>query len=166
MISIDHVRLMANYNRWQNQSLYRAANGIGDDERRRDRGAFFGSIHATLSHILWADQVWMHRLVGWAKPTGSGFADSLRQWPEWSVLVAERQRTDAALIDWSQQLTPNELAGDYAWYSAAAGRDMRKPRWLLFTHMFNHQTHHRGQVHAMLTQAGAKPEDTDIPLMP
>ena len=61
MIDAAYVQTMARYNRWQNRSLYAAAEGIGDAERRRDRGAFFGSIHATLNHLLWADMIWMSR---------------------------------------------------------------------------------------------------------
>ncbi|MBT4428135.1 MAG: damage-inducible protein DinB, partial [Rhodospirillaceae bacterium] len=64
MISPDYVRTMATYNRWQNGSLYDAANTLSDDERKQARGAFFGSIHATLNHILWGDQIWMSRFTG------------------------------------------------------------------------------------------------------
>ena len=64
MIDTGYVQRMARYNRWQNQNLYGVADALADTERRRDRGAFFGSIHATLNHLLWADRIWMHRLAG------------------------------------------------------------------------------------------------------
>ncbi len=166
MISGNHVRLMARYNAWQNRNLFDAAATLTDDERRRERGAFFGSIHATLSHILWGDQMWLHRLAGMARPTGNGIPESVRQWPQWQNLREERSRFDEAIITWSRTLDTPALEGDLLWYSAAAQREFRKPRWLLVTHMFNHQTHHRGQVHSLLTQAGAKPGDTDLALMP
>ncbi len=64
MISTDHVRAMARYNKWMNDKIYGCAAQLSDEERKRDRGAFFKSIHATLNHILWGDQIWMHRLAG------------------------------------------------------------------------------------------------------
>jgi uncharacterized damage-inducible protein DinB len=69
-------------------------------------------------------------------------------------------------LDWADRLEAAALAGELTWFSGAIGAEVRKPRWLLVTHMFNHQTHHRGQVHCMLTQAGGRPRDTDLPLMP
>jgi uncharacterized damage-inducible protein DinB len=73
------------------------------------------------------------------------------------------ERADGAILAWSDRLDPAWLDGDLAWFSEALGREMARPRWLLVTHMFNHQTHHRGQVHCMLTQAGAMPGVTDLP---
>ena len=69
-------------------------------------------------------------------------------------------------FDWADQLEDASLAGELTWFSGAIKAEVRKPKWLLVTHMFNHQTHHRGQVHCMLTQTGSKPGDTDLPLMP
>ena len=68
MIDAGYVRVMARYNRWQNQNLYDIAERLPDEERRRERGAFFGSIHKTLNHLLWADQMWMSRFAGTPKP--------------------------------------------------------------------------------------------------
>jgi uncharacterized damage-inducible protein DinB len=68
MISPAYVVTLAAYNRWQNENLFDAAQTLADVERRRDRGAFFGSIHGTLNHILWADEFWMGRLVGRPHP--------------------------------------------------------------------------------------------------
>ena len=73
---------------------------------------------------------------------------------------------DKAITAWADQVSADWLASDLSWYSGAAGRDMVSPVWFCVTHFFNHQTHHRGQVHAMLTAAGAKPDDTDLFLMP
>ena len=67
MITTAHVASMARYNRWQNQNLYTAADGLSDEERKCDRGAFFKSIHGTLSHILFGDQIWLHRFAGLPK---------------------------------------------------------------------------------------------------
>lgn len=164
MISVEHVRLMARYNDWQNRSLYGAADTLDDAARRLQRGAFFGSIHGTLSHLLWGDHMWMSRFAGTPKPTGNG-RDAVTMFPDWEDLKRQRVAFDATISDWAQRLDPSWLYGVLTWYSGLAKRDVSKPAWMLATHMFNHQTHHRGQVHAMLTAAGAKPDDTDILLM-
>lgn len=166
MISPAHVQTMARYNRWQNQSIYAAADRLEEAQRREERGAFFGSIHATLNHLLWADRTWMHRLAGWPAPEPKNIKESLAYFEDWDALKRERQAADEALIGWAEQLGPESLAGDLTWYSGASGREMTRPKWILITHLFNHQTHHRGQVHCLLTQLGAKPEATDLPFMP
>lgn len=166
MISPDHIRLMAAYNKWQNKSLYGAADGLTEEERRLDRGAFFRSIHETLNHVLWADQIWMSRLAGTPAPKAGGIAASTEQVGEWSALKKARTDFDGRIVDWARSVVPGDIEGDLSWYSGAMKRELSKPRWVLITHMFNHATHHRGQVHAMLTAAGAKPDDTDIPFMP
>ena len=165
MISPDYVRTLARYNRWQNGSIYRAASTLPDEARRLPRGAYFGSIHATLNHLLWGDQIWMRRFAGTPKPKAPGIKDSIVEFEDWEHLKRERIAFDGVIIGWADSLENNWLLGDLSWYSGAAGREITKPRWLLVTHMFNHQTHHRGQGHAMLTAAGAKPDDTDLPLM-
>ena len=164
MIDAAYVQTMARYNRWQNNSLYAAAEAIGDAERRRDRGAFFGSIHATLNHLLWADMIWMSRWSDVPAPAVGG-KDSVRLCEDWADLVRERSGLDSVILDWAANLAPDALAGDLAWFSGMLQRAFTKPRWLLVTHFFNHQTHHRGQVHALLTAAGAKPEATDLGFM-
>ena len=165
MISTQHARTMARYNQWQNRSLYAAADTISDAERRKDRGAFFGSIHGTLSHLLWGDRQWMSRFSpGIEKPAVSG-KESPGLYPDWDELKRQRIAFDQTIIDWADRLDPAWMYGNLAWYSGASKRDVVKPQWFVLTHFFNHQTHHRGQVHAMLTAAGAKPEDTDLMLM-
>ncbi|MBT3169836.1 MAG: damage-inducible protein DinB [Rhodospirillaceae bacterium] len=166
MISPDYVRTMATYNRWQNGSLYDAANTLSDDERKQARGAFFGSIHATLNHILWGDQIWMSRFTGAAAPAISEMAESTRIYAQWEDLSAARTAFDETITSWAAEIDQKWLDGDLTWTSVANNRTFSKPMWQLVTHMFNHQTHHRGQVHAMLTAAGARPDDTDIPFMP
>jgi len=165
MITPDYVRVMARYNAWQNRSLYRAADGLDDAARRLDRGAFFGSIHDTLGHILWGDTIWMSRFDGWELPEVA-ISDSGRFVLDWAALKARRLDADARIEDWAGRLGTADLAGALSWYSAATEREITKPRALLIMQLFNHQTHHRGQVHAMLTAAGARPDDTDIPFMP
>jgi uncharacterized damage-inducible protein DinB len=165
MIDPAYVRRMARYNRWQNQNLYGVADQLSEEERRRERGAFFGSIHKTLAHLLWGDQIWMSRFAGLPRPQG-GIPDLPSFYPDWGELKRERVAFDETMIEWADGLEASWLAGDLTYYSVAAKRDITGSKWLLVTHLFNHQTHHRGQVHCMLTQAGGKPHDTDLPLLP
>jgi uncharacterized damage-inducible protein DinB len=165
MIDPAYVQRMARYNRWQNENLYGVADRLSEDERRRERAAFFGSIQKTLSHLLWGDRIWMSRFTDVPRPPGA-IPDSVSLYPEWERLRRDRQAFDAVIVDWADGLDQAWLDGDLTWYSGGAKRELTKPKWLLVTHMFNHQTHHRGQVHCMLTQAGGKPHDTDLPLTP
>lgn len=167
MIDASYVAMMARYNRWQNGSLYAAADGLGDAGRREDRGAFFKSIHGTLNHLLWGDSMWMSRF--WPervqKPdVAIGASSELVD--EWADLRRQREAMDALIVAWAGVVEDDWLAGDLTWFSAAIGQEVTRPAGLCVTHFFNHQTHHRGQVHAMLTAAGAKPADTDLFLMP
>jgi uncharacterized damage-inducible protein DinB len=164
MIDKSFVTTMARYNAWQNQSLYDAADTLTDAARRQDRGAFFGSIHATFCHLLWGDRMWLSRFAGTPKPSVPG-SESARMIEPWGELAAERRATDALIGDWAAELSPDWLTGDLTWVSGISRRELTRPKALLVMHFFNHQTHHRGQAHAMLTAAGAKPDDTDLMLL-
>lgn len=164
MIDTGYVRTMARYNAWQNESLLKAAATLDDAARRQDRGAFFKSIHGTLCHLLWADRMWLSRFAGTPKPT-LRIHESGDLVAEWEDFVAQRSEWDGRIADWAGSLSADWLADDLVWFSGATQREMRKPRALLVAHLFNHQTHHRGQVHAMLTAAGARPDDTDLMLL-
>lgn len=163
MITCEYVQMMAAYNRWQNTSVYDAADSLSDAARREDRGAFFGSIHATLNHVLWGDQIWMQRFADTAEPAAPGIPESIKMVDDWVELKRQRQAFDEVIIEWGTRVEAGWFEGDLSWFSGAMNRDVTRPKAMLVTHMFNHQTHHRGQVNAMLTAAGAKPDDTDIP---
>jgi uncharacterized damage-inducible protein DinB len=163
MITTDQVRAMAEYNRWQNENLYGTAEALSDAARKQPRGAWFGSIHGTLNHLLWADQIWMSRFADTPKPRVPSIPESVGMYESWDELQRERVAFDQVILDWAGRLDPAWLAGDLTWFSGAMGREASRPKWLLVTHMFNHQTHHRGQVHCMLTQAGLRPGTTDLP---
>jgi len=168
MISPAYVQLMARYNKWQNDNLYSAADKLPDGERKRDAAAFFGSIHATLCHLLWGDLTWMHRFEP-RLPAAPPLADRTAfagLWPEWTGLRRCRASFDADIIGWADRLPAAWLDGDLTWTSSDGTRTSTASRAMLVAQFFNHQTHHRGQVHCMLTQAGVKPGDTDLPLMP
>jgi uncharacterized damage-inducible protein DinB len=165
MIDRAYVQRMARYNRWQNENLYGVADKLSDEARRQERGAFFGSIHKTLSHLLWADRIWMSRFTSVPRPPG-GIPESVALYSDWENLKAERIAFDGIILQWADGIDPKWLAADHSYYSGAAKREVTKPRWVLIAHMFNHQTHHRGQVHCLLTQAGGRPSATDLPFMP
>src|SRR5436190_11450139 len=111
MIDVGYVQRLARYNRWQNENLYGVADGLSDPERRRARGAFFGSIHATLNHLLWADRIWMSRLAGTPQPAG-GIPESVSLLHDWADLKFERRSFDAVILGWADRLDAAELAGE------------------------------------------------------
>ena len=161
MISPAYVRTMAAYNAEMNRRLYAAAAQIPDEERRRDRGAFWGSIHGTLVHLLWGDRVWMARFDGWTRPSVP-IQQSAEMILDFDELSAERPKADAAIEDWARRVTADWLQQDLIWFSGVSKTERRGNRGFLVTHFFNHQTHHRGQAHAMITACGQKTGDTDL----
>lgn len=138
MIDGAYVQRMARDNRWQNDSLFGAAERLPDAARHRERGGFFGSIQKTLRHLLWADRIWMSRFSDVAKPAG-GIAESTALYPDWDGLRGEREAFDHPIIGWADGVDETWLAADYVYYSGAAGRP---------------------------SQAGPRPADTDLPFMP
>jgi uncharacterized damage-inducible protein DinB len=166
MILPAYVQVMARYNRWQNTSIYTAAATLSDQQRKESRGAFFGSLQGTLNHLLWGDQMWMSRFAGTPKPRAANVAASVEMFGNWDDLARERAAFDEVIVSWADKLDPEWLKGDLTWYSGASQREMTQPKAQLVAHFFNHQTHHRGQAHCLLTQFDAKPEATDLPWMP
>ena len=165
MITPAYAQTMARYNRWQNESLYREALKLTDEARRLHRGAFFGSIHGTLNHIYWGDSMWLSRFGAAARPRSPNGTTSVDEFPNFADLAAARTILDARIVAWADALTTEAVAAELKWWSGLQNKEMSKPAALAIAHIFNHQTHHRGQVHAMLTAAGAKPDDTDLIFM-
>lgn len=163
MITADHARLMARYNRWMNGKIYACCDGLGAAERNRDRGAFFGSIHATLNHILFGDLAFMSRFTGEpAEPPELGVI----LYDDFDGLRDARETLDARIEGWAAALTADWLSEILTFVSKVDGKEKTYPHWVLVTHMFNHQTHHRGQVTTLLSQMGHDIGPTDIPFMP
>ncbi len=162
MISPDWCRVMAAYNSEMNRRLYGAADGLDASARQADGGAFWGSIQGTLCHLLWGDTTWMSRFDAWEKPS-VGMQQSPVMITDWAELKSQRVAADAKIEAWAARLTPEALAAPLIWYSGIAKREVRMPLWITVGHFFNHQTHHRGQAHALLTRAGAATGDTDLP---
>jgi uncharacterized damage-inducible protein DinB len=156
-------RRMAAYNAWMTGKTYAAAAKMSDAERKADRGAFFRSVHSTLNHIVFGDRAWLGRFTGRAydiKPMGIDLFEDFED------LQAAHLAICGEISAFCDELTPAWLAGDLRWTSGMDGIARRRPRWMLVTHMFNHQTHHRGQVSTLLSQAGIDVGVTDLPFMP
>ena len=164
MITPAYIRTMAAYNAEMNRRLYGAAARLSEAERRAPRGAFWGSIQATLTHILWGDRQWMSRFDNWPKPD-TPIKQSAQMIDDFTELSAVREKSDADIARWAHKVDDAWLGEDMVWFSGAANRQMRAPKGLLVAHFFNHQTHHRGQAHAMLTAAGQETGDTDLFLL-
>jgi uncharacterized damage-inducible protein DinB len=161
LITRAYCRTMAAYNSEMNRRLYAAASRLSDAERRAQRGAFWGSIHGTLAHILWGDSQWMSRFDDWPRPQ-TPIKQSAHMIEDYGELCATRTQRDADIEHWAARIDDAWLDGHLTWFSGAANREVSAPRRLLVTHFFNHQTHHRGQAHAMLTAAGQTTDDTDL----
>jgi uncharacterized damage-inducible protein DinB len=163
MISVDYCRLLARYNRWMNERMYAACAQMSDAERKRDRGAFFGSIHRTLNHILWGDRVWLGRFTGTPWDVPAYGADA---YDDFGALHGERDKADTAILDWAGGVTREWLASTLEYRAASDGRRRTLAAWIAATHLFQHATHHRGQVTTLLAQAGHDPGVTDLPHLP
>jgi uncharacterized damage-inducible protein DinB len=161
MITPPYVRTMLAYNAEMNRRLYAAASRLTEAERKADRGAFFRSIHGTLVHLLWGDQTWMSRFDGWPKPVAS-VRNSPLMIDDFEALSRQRVKADQDMQDWAERITRDWLEEDLFWFSDALQRQMLTPRGFLVAHLLNHQTHHRGQIHAMLTACGQTTGDTDL----
>jgi uncharacterized damage-inducible protein DinB len=163
MFDGTHPHLMAEYNRWMNEKTYAACAGLSDEERKRDRGAFWRSIHSTLNHLLWGDYAWMGRFNGQSYPAPAAGQDLH---DEFDRLRDAHRAMDTEILAWASSLTPAWLAEPMTWISRIYGVTQTQPRWIQVTHLFNHQTHHRGQVHTMLTQLGIDIGPTDLTMLP
>lgn len=166
MIDARYVRTMARYNTWQNGQLIPVLEAMDASELTRDRGGFFGSILGTLNHLLWGDLMWMSRFDPSVDAPQGGVKSSTELHPTIGSWSAQRFWLDGKIGIWADRLNTVDLEGDLAWYSGVLQRDMTAPMAETIMHFFNHQTHHRGQVHAMLTAAGQKAPVSDLVIMP
>lgn len=140
MIKSEYCQVMAEYNQWMNQKLYAICTELGDGERKLDRGAFFGSIHGTLDHILLGDRLWLGRF------TQQLFAGHVGKelYSDFTQLHQARIETDRQILDWVGELTNSWLEQPLTYTSGIDKKVRTMPSWVLVTHFFNHQTHHRG----------------------
>ena len=169
----EYLQRMARYNQWMNRKLYKKVQLLPTDEIAKDRGAFFDSILGTLNHILVADMFWLRRFAG-CKDCAEALA-SVREmtmptdlrdflYDDIQVLASKREELDQLILSFSETWSSEMLTSPIR-YRNMAGEKHEQPLGPLLQHLFNHQTHHRGQVTTMLSQAGIDPEATDLLVM-
>lgn len=156
---IAHFHTLARYNSIANQRLYEACAQLDDAEYRRERRGSFRSIHWTLNHILLGDRLWMDRFSSPAELATPPLATVL--YDDFARLREARRVEDARIEAFMRALEAGFLARPVT-YVNSEGRQCSDPAPLLLAHMFNHQTHHRGQVHVMLSQTAVKPPALDM----
>ena len=157
----DRLPVLARYNAWANHKLYGAVERLPDGQRRADRGAFFKSLHGTLNHLLVTDRMWMARFAG--RPAPSVRLDAIL-YDDFDALRAARGEEDTRIITYVDGLDPGALAGTFSFEARSMpGRYVQEIGPAL-DHLFNHQTHHRGQAHAILTGLGADAPSLDLAL--
>ena len=148
----------ATYNRLANETLYAACAGLSGAEYRRDLGAFFGSVHGTLNHLLLGDTLWMTRFEGGVHPSTD--LDAIL-FEKFEALRAAREQMDRRIDRFFSNL-PEGFEKKSVRYINNAGIDSNDPLAVILPHFFNHQTHHRAQVHTLLSQLGHKPPVLDL----
>lgn len=150
-----HFRMMAAYNAWANRRLYGAAAGLSEVDYRTDLGVAFGSIHGTLNHIMVADLIWISRIRRGPNPP---FALDHILHEDRAELDAARRALDADIIRLVESQTDATFAADLTYRQVTKDAEVTQPLAPAMAHVFNHQTHHRGQAHALLTRiAGTAP---------
>lgn len=153
-----HFMMFAAYNRWANSRLYDAADVLTDEEFTRDAGAFFGSMMGTLNHLLVTDRIWMKRFTG--QGDAPARLDAIIQQALPALRMA-REAEDRRLVEWVEGLSDKDVAGRFSYLTT----DMRTISQRLapaLGHLFNHQTHHRGQAHMILTVLGQPSVPMDL----
>ncbi len=155
----DRLPVLARYNAWANHELYRAAEGLSDGQYRADRGAFFKSLHGTLNHILVTDRIWMARFTG--RPALPVRLDAVL-YDDFDALRAARGEEDTRIISYVDGLDAAALAGTFSYRRVSANERYAQELGAALDHLFNHQTHHRGQAHAIITGLGAAAPSLDL----
>jgi uncharacterized damage-inducible protein DinB len=153
-----HFRTMAGYNRWANRRLYDATARLPDTDYRADRKAFFGSLHGTLNHILVADRIWMARILG--RTEAPETLDAIL-YERLADLTVARETEDERIDSFVAGLDGPALARTIT-YRNTKGVEFTNPLGALLGHIFNHQTHHRGQAHAIFTGLGREAPVLDL----
>lgn len=160
MVLKDHFDQLAAYNRWANRRVYADAATLTDEARKRAEGLFFGSLHGTLNHMLVADHIWMRRFTG-DGPMPERLNQILHE--DFSALRRAREAEDERIV---QFVTGTDDYGRVIEYQNSSGKIFQQQVGPALTHFFNHQTHHRGQIHAGLTIAGIRePASLDLLVM-
>jgi len=170
MAGTSYVRKMAEYNAWMNAKVYEAAGKLPPEQLAQDRGAFFGSILGTLNHLLVADTIWLKRFA--MHPSQFAALEAVRSLPlperldtmlftDLAPMTVHRVWLDGVITSFADTVTDAELASTLH-YANTKGIPYSRQLSGVLMHFFNHQTHHRGQVSTLLTQAGVDIGATDL----
>lgn len=145
---LARYRMFAGYNAWCNERLYEAAAQFTDADYRTDRGAFFKSLHGTLNHLLVGDRIWMRRFTGLGEAPPS--LDAILH-HDFVQLRAARRTEDERINRYVEALSEDDLAGTITYRTVVNPQNIEQGLAPALDHFFNHQTHHRGQAHALLS---------------
>src|SRR4051812_46954433 len=160
----DWALEMALYSKWQNEKLIGLCDGLGDAARCQDRGMFFGSIHATLDHILMVDRVlWAFASTG--EPIRN-FDPDTKLFDDYEALKRERLAFDDRIIEEIRAHPPDWLDRTISFHHPRLGRQRTHPSQFPLMQMFNHGTHHRAQITAEMHRMGIDYGNTDLPYNP
>lgn len=154
-----HFTMMAGYNAWCNERIYDVAAQLSDADYRADRGAFFKSVHGTLNHLLVTDRIWLKRFSGQGEAPNR--LDAIL-FENLSELRAAREREDERIVGYIDGLSDADLAGRIRYKTITNPAEIEQPLAPALVHFFNHQTHHRGQVHCLLTGFGLEAPSLDL----
>lgn len=155
----QNFQMFAAYNAWANSRLYAAAQALSEEEFGRDTGAFFKSMKGTLNHILVADRIWMKRFTGEGDHPNS--LDAILH-EELGHLRIAREAEDDRIRDWVDHLTEEKIAGRFTYVTITDMKTVSQRLAPALSHFFNHQTHHRGQAHTILSMLGKSPPSLDL----
>ncbi len=155
----QHLLQLADYNRWANARLYQAALDLNELDYRRNVGAFFKSLHGTLNHLLLTDRLWLKRLTGVGDHPNN--LDAIL-YEDRGQLALARADEDDRLVDFVAALDDKTIV-DPLTYATTTGKQYEQSRADILAHLFNHQTHHRGQAHTILSLcADGEPPQLDL----
>ena len=149
----SHYSMFAHYNGWANRRLYDAAAAIPEEDYKANKGAFFGSLHGTLNHLLVGDRIWMNRFTG-DGPVPSQLDEIVFE--ELDALKAARETEDDRIIDYIDGLTDGDIQEPFTYRTIVNPREITQPLAPALAHFFNHQTHHRGQAHTLVSMLAGK----------
>jgi uncharacterized damage-inducible protein DinB len=157
-----HFLMMARYNAWANLRLYKMAGALPEELYRREVGVYFKSLHGTLNHLLVTDRIWMRRLTGEGSHPNKLNAIAF---DDFASLQAARTSEDLRIVNYTENLQEADIEKELD-YTTLNGTPQRQPICEILAHWFNHQTHHRGQAHAILTLVGVtEPDPLDLLVM-
>jgi uncharacterized damage-inducible protein DinB len=154
-----HYRMFVHYNAWANRRLYTAAARLSVEQYRADRGAFFKSVHGTLNHLLTTDRIWMHRFTG--KGDAPARLDAIL-FETFGELRQAREAEDRRIVEFVEALDEERIGGTIRYRRVSSPEQFEQQLAPALAHWFNHQTHHRGQVHAMLTGLVGEAPELDL----